>query len=217
MSERKVLRVGRNDGEMDMDMGQMSDSTPPLEPEEMNNMPPANVPEPANEFDTNFDAGVEADEETDPKRFIQQLTGKLSQSLRQYNEQLPQPDADLNKYVAGMITKQAINGLSSEDVDEILDKIKSGEDFSGEEEGEQQNAQPDNDNVNTDDNMGQAQQTQPMQQAPMNNESVLHGKKINEITNGTLERGEEAPKDTSKPKNDKESYAKKPFTSPNFN
>lgn len=216
MSERKVLRVGRNDGEMDMD-DQMGDSMPPLEPEEMNNMPPANVPEPANEFDTNFDAGVEANEETDPKRFIQQLTGKLSQSLRQYNEQLPQPDADLNKYVAGMITKQAINGLSSEDVDEILDKIKSGEDFSGEEEGEQQNTQPDNANVNTDDNMGQAQQTQPMQQAPMNNESVLHGKKINEITNSTLERGEEAPKDISKPKNDKESYAKKPFTSPNFN
>ena len=39
-----------------------------------------------NEFDTNFDPGVEADEEQDPKKFIQQLTGKLSQSLRKYNE-----------------------------------------------------------------------------------------------------------------------------------
>lgn len=31
------------------------------------------------EFDTNFDAGVEADEDEDPKKYIQQLTGKLSQ------------------------------------------------------------------------------------------------------------------------------------------
>ena len=37
------------------------------------------------EFDTNFDAGVDADEDTDPKKYIQQLTGKLSQSLRKYN------------------------------------------------------------------------------------------------------------------------------------
>lgn len=77
----------------------------------------------ANPFDTNFDAGVEADEETDPKRYIQQLTGKLSQSLRSYNEGLPQPDADLSKYVAGMIVKQASEGLSQGDVKEILDKL----------------------------------------------------------------------------------------------
>ena len=64
-----------------------------------------------NEFDTNFDPGVEADEEQDPKKFIQQLTGKLSQSLRKYNENNGQPDVDLSKYVAGMITKQAMEGL----------------------------------------------------------------------------------------------------------
>lgn len=78
---------------------------------------------PTNQFDTNFDAGVEADEETDPKRYIQQLTGKLSQSLRSYNEGLPQPDADLSKYVAGMIIKQATEGLSSEDANDILKKV----------------------------------------------------------------------------------------------
>ena len=43
-------------------------------------------------FDTNFDAGIDADENTDPKKFIQQLTGKLSQSLRKYNNDLPKPD-----------------------------------------------------------------------------------------------------------------------------
>ena len=78
-------------------------------------------------YGADFDAGVEADENTDPKKFIQQLTGKLSQSLRKYNQSLPQPDADLDKYVAGMIIKQAIEGLPQEDVTEILDKVNNGE------------------------------------------------------------------------------------------
>ena len=89
-------------------------------------MPPMDGEIP-NQFDTNFDPGVEADEEQDPKRFIQQLTGKLSQSLHQYNQSLPQPDADLGKYVAGMIIKQATEGLSQEDRSEILDKVNSDE------------------------------------------------------------------------------------------
>ena len=82
-----------------------------------------------NPFDTNFDAGVEADENTDPKKYIQQLTGKLSQSLRNYNDGQPQADADLNKYVAGMIIKQAIEGLSPDDVQEVLSKVKSNDDM----------------------------------------------------------------------------------------
>jgi hypothetical protein len=77
------------------------------------------------QYGADFDAGVEADEQSDPKKFIQQLTGKLSQSLRKYNEGLPQPDADLNKYVAGMIVKQCIEGLPQEDVQEILDKVNN--------------------------------------------------------------------------------------------
>lgn len=81
------------------------------------------------QFDADFDAGVEANEESDPKKFIQQLTGKLSQSLRKYNEGLPQADADLNKYVAGMIVKQCIEGLPQEDVQEILDKVNNDEEI----------------------------------------------------------------------------------------
>ena len=60
--------------------GQQDDGQMP--PMDMNNMGDNN------EFDTNFDPGVEADEEQDPKKFIQQLTGKLSQSLRKYNENI---------------------------------------------------------------------------------------------------------------------------------
>jgi hypothetical protein len=37
------------------------------------------------------------------------------------------PDADLDKYVAGMVVKQCIEGLDQEDTKEILDKINSDE------------------------------------------------------------------------------------------
>jgi hypothetical protein len=36
--------------------------------------------------DEPFDAGIEADEDADPKKYIEQLTGKLGQSLRKYND-----------------------------------------------------------------------------------------------------------------------------------
>ena len=74
-------------------------------------------------FDTNFDAGVDADENTDPKKFIHQLTGKLSQSLRKYNNDLPKPDEELSKYVAGMILKQTTDGLTDSDKKDIIDKV----------------------------------------------------------------------------------------------
>lgn len=81
-------------------------------------------------FDNDFDAGVDADEESDPKRYIQQLTGKLSQKLRDYNESLGETDADLNKYVAGMIVKQAVKGLDDNDKKEIIHKINDDSDDS---------------------------------------------------------------------------------------
>lgn len=81
--------------------------------------------QPQENFEADFDAGVEANEDEDPKKFIQQLTGKLSQSLRKYNQSLPQPDAELSKYVAGMILKQATDGLSQKDVADIVKKADS--------------------------------------------------------------------------------------------
>ena len=89
-----------------------------------------------NPYDSNFDPGVEANEEEDPKRFIQQLAGKLSQSLMDYNKSLPQPDADLGKYVAGMVVKQAVEGLSQEDKTDILNKINSDEPVDNPQDGE---------------------------------------------------------------------------------
>lgn len=182
-------------------------------------MPPmeGNGIENNNEFDTNFDPGVEADEEQDPKKFIQQLTGKLSQTLRKYNKNNGQPDADLNKYVAGMIAKQAMEGLSQEDADEIIDKIKSDEDFSmedgdnGNQEIEQGNDQP----------MQQMDNQMPMDNGNGNqfqqpNESTLKkGYKIDEIVNGVLNDTENDKQPYQKTDN-KKSFRKKPFSSPNF-
>lgn len=88
--------------------------------------------ETVNPYDTNFDAGIDTDENEDPKRYIQQLTGKLSQSLRKYQQELPSPDADLDKYVAGMILKQTTDGLDDKDVDEVLGKLKDDEDDTNE-------------------------------------------------------------------------------------
>lgn len=170
-----------------------------------------------NEFDTNFDPGVDADEEQDPKKFIQQLTGKLSQSLRKYNENNGQPDADLNKYVAGMITKQAMEGLSQDDANEIIDKIKADEDFSMEDEDNgNQNIEKGNDQT-----MQQMDNQMPMDNDNFNqfqqpNESrIKRGYKIDEIVNGVLNNIEDNKHPYQKTDN-KKSFRKKPFSSPNF-
>lgn len=170
-----------------------------------------------NEFDTNFDPGVEADEEQDPKKFIQQLTGKLSQSLRKYNENNGQPDVDLSKYVAGMITKQAMEGLSQDDAEEIIDKIKADEDFSVEDNGDgNQSFEQGNDQT-----MQQMDNQMPMDDENFNqfqqpNESIIkRGYNIDEIVNGVL-NGIEDDKHPYQKTDNKKSFRKKPFSSPNF-
>ena len=88
-------------------------------------IPNENEPQMPSNFDTNFDAGVEADEETDPKRYIQQLTGKLSQSLNSYNNENGEPDVELGKYVLGMLVKQGVKGMDDNDKKEIIKKINT--------------------------------------------------------------------------------------------
>jgi hypothetical protein len=68
---------------------------------------------------------VEADEETDPKKYIQQLTGKLSQTLNSYNNENGEPDTELGKYVLGMLVKQGTKGMDEKDRKEIIKKINT--------------------------------------------------------------------------------------------
>ena len=88
-------------------------------------MPPVEDEGMPTEFDSNFDAGVEADEDTDPKKYIQQLTGKLSQSLNSYNNENGEPDTELGKYVLGMLVKQGTKGMGEKDKKEIIKKINT--------------------------------------------------------------------------------------------
>ena len=73
-----------------------------------------------------FNADVEADVDSDPKKYLQQLTGKLSQELRNYNNNQPNQDTELNKYIAGMIIPQAAKSMTDDDKSEVIKKIKQG-------------------------------------------------------------------------------------------
>ena len=187
---------GGNMGQMGGDMPPMNDNQPPMGDDGMNS-----------EFDTNFDAGVDANEQEDPKKFIQQLTGKLSQSLRKYNNEQPQPDAELSKYVCGMIVKQAIEGLKPEDVEDIMKKIKSDDDFD--------NDTPEDNQLN---NNGGSEDMQPQtdqpEQMPMESLNRNHNQKIEEIFQDLISTEKE---DTiERPLKRTNSFRHKPFTSPNF-
>lgn len=71
--------------------------------------------------DKPFDAGVEANEQTDPKKYIEQLTGKLAQTLRDYNKD--QSDSDLNKFVINSIIPASIPSMDNEDAKDVIDKV----------------------------------------------------------------------------------------------
>lgn len=76
--------------------------------------------------DEPFDAGVEADEESDPKTFIQQLAGKLGQSLRSYSGQQGNPDFDLEKFAVNSVLSATHTGqMDDSDQKDIIDKVKS--------------------------------------------------------------------------------------------
>lgn len=89
-----------------------------------NSMPPMDNKQ--SEFDTNFDAGVEADEDTDPEKYIQQLTGKLSTTLNSFNSENGD-DSGLNKYVAKMIVKAATKNMDDAAKKEIIKAINTSE------------------------------------------------------------------------------------------
>ena len=85
-----------------------------------------NVEDEQNFSDDEFDAGVDANSDVDPKKYIQQLSGKLSQELRSYNQEQETPDTDLNKYVAGMVIPQATKSMTDDDKKEVIKKIQKG-------------------------------------------------------------------------------------------
>ena len=168
-------------------------------------------------YGNDFDAGVEANEEEDPEKYIQQLTGKLSQSYNKYNSSQPKPNVDLAKYVAGMILKQTTKGLEPEDKKEIMDKVADGDDLNSQENSENTQQQPQDDMAMGDQSsMGMEQDptAQPPHQGFGESRYRSRSIKINEILNDILNGNEE--EDDIMQNVDNISFRKKPFTSPNF-
>lgn len=87
-----------------------------------------------------FDAGVDVDEEQDPKKYIERLTGKLAQKLRSYNEQ--DVDIELNKFVINSLVPAAIPAMPESDANDVVKKVQ---DNIGQESGQIQ--EPTNDEV----------------------------------------------------------------------
>jgi hypothetical protein len=76
--------------------------------------------------DEPFDAGVEADEDSDPKKFIQQLAGKLGTTMRKYSETQGQPDFELEKFAVNSVVSATHTGdMDGQDQNEIIKKIKT--------------------------------------------------------------------------------------------
>ncbi len=79
--------------------------------------------------DTPFDAGVEANEDEDPEKYIQQLAGKLGTTLRKYTEDKGEPDFDLEKFaINSVISATHTAEMDDEDQKDIIKKIKSAGD-----------------------------------------------------------------------------------------
>ena len=94
-----------------------------------------------------FDAGVDADEETDPKKFIEQLSGKLGQSIRQFTKDNGQPDLELEKFaINSVISATHTAEMDENDRNDIIKKInKSGDDGNQDNtDGEASFSEPDN-------------------------------------------------------------------------
>jgi hypothetical protein len=97
--------------------------------------------------DEPFDAGVEADEDSDPKKYIEQLTGKLGQSLRKYNESQGQPDYELEKFaINSLLSASHTSEMDENDQADIIKKVKTA--------GNNDDNQDDNQDDSADDNAG---------------------------------------------------------------
>jgi len=86
--------------------------------------------------DTPFDAGVEASEEDNPEKYIQQLSGKLGQSLRKYTKEMGEPNFDLEKFaINSVISATNSSEMDQQDQTDIISKIKSSKTDSEKDDG----------------------------------------------------------------------------------
>lgn len=135
-------------------------------------------------------------EELDPKKEIQKLTGKLSQTLRKYNDEQSEPDSELNKYVAGMLSKQFSKALNQEDKDEVIKKI---------------NSNSETDDLDVDSELPQDDSLELQECSQIKNRRIV-GKMIKEIANSIISDNAE-DKDRKEKKMRLKTNKKSPFIS----
>lgn len=94
-----------------------------------------------------FDAGIDVDEESDPKKFIEKLSGKIGQSLRDYTKNQGQPDFELEKFaINSLISATHTAEMDEEDKNDIIKKINKA--------GKNDSENPDMDDDSNNDDFG---------------------------------------------------------------
>lgn len=117
--------------------------------------------------DEPFDAGVEASEDSDPKKYIEQLTGKLGQSLRKYTEEQGQPDFDLEKFaINSLLSATHTSEMDEEDKKDIIEKVNTAGNDNDEDDSQdiENDVEINSDNINSDDSNNGSFDEDPMGQ-----------------------------------------------------
>lgn len=222
-------------------------STPTTPPAAPDNNPPMGNNEPPmdNEDDSvmsdELDDNMKGDgnEDGDDKNHIQQLAGKLSQALQSYTDEIGEPDAELNKYVANMVVKQAAQGLSDDDKDDIIKKIENSDDESKEEGdddnmnsdgGDNNNPTPNDDNQPMPDNNNNPMPQQESKKGKRHSKTIIMSEsqfnsmfevnnELDEVINdiiGTDGEDDDEMKTMDKPIGKGISFSSKPYVAPKF-
>lgn len=143
-------------------------------------------------FNNHFDAGVEADEEEDPENYIKQLTGKLSQKLRSYNNENGESDESLNKYVAKMVIKAAADGMSPEGRTELKKAVNTAK--GADDETEEMPSDGSEEQGMSDDGMGDGMD-EPMMECTFTKKTLRETlSNLNGMMNDKTVRKQEKPK-----------------------
>lgn len=179
INERHVIKLPKSEPPL-----------PPMQNEPLMGEPNSDLPMP------NDEVNADENEQNDPKKEIQQLTGKLSQLIRQYNKDEINPDTELSQYVLGMIISAAKNTLTQDQKEKLSKKLVNPDDTNDE-----------NDDLSNEDEFNGGQ---PQDEVFPQNESIKSSLNIiNEII-GNL-------RDSQKEKIRKEKRLPKQYQNNNFN
>ena len=142
----------------------------------------------------------------DKKKNLQKLAGRLSNDIKDYNNDNEKKDTETNKYITNMVIGQTVKGMEENDIQDVVDKLMSGEKFDtpkiNEPNNEKTSELDDEVNKEIDKQIGESKET------------INHLITVNEIFNDLKKFHEEEPIDTV-PENDY-NYNKKPFIPNNF-